>query len=169
MDEMTIGLAENQSAKERLEGSSAREAARFRRNFLMLAAMVVIGGCVNVRPGRSDPLRLEIDDLVRGLEQGLRRGGWMSVERYFSDDYHSTLTDVRERLDDRKQREFAVDWLLRVSRVLPQENRVSVSIRWSHRWNDLKGKPQKREGDSELILRRERGELRILDIRGNML
>ena len=129
----------------------------------------MISGCINVRPGRLDPLREEVDELVRGLEQGLRRGGWMSVERYFSDDYHSTLTDVRERLDDRKRREFAADWLLRVNRVLTQDKRVSVSVRWSHRWNDLKGKPQKREGESELILRRERGELRILDVRGNML
>jgi len=142
---------------------------RQRRNLLLAAAMIAMGGCVNVRPGRLDPLRAEVDELVRSLEDGLRRGGWMSVERYFSDDYHSTLTGIRERLDDRKRREFAADWLLRVNRVLTQDKRVSVSVRWSHRWNDLKGKPQKREGESELILQRERGELRILDIRGNML
>lgn len=160
---------------ERLENRSTAQAplplpaAGRRRQFLLAAAAFAVGGCVNVRPGRADPLRDEVDDLVRGLEDGLRRGGWTSVARYFSDDPHGTLADIRDRIDDRRRREFAVDWSLRVGRVLSQEHRVSVSLRWSHRWNDLKGKAQKREGESELLLRRERGELRIVDIRGNML
>ncbi len=143
--------------------------AGLRRKLLLATAALAVGGCVTVRPGRPDPLRDEVDDLVRGLEDGLRRGGWISVARYFSDDLNGTLADIRDRIDDRRQREFAVDWSLRIGRILTQEKRVSVSLRWSHRWNDIKGKPQKREGESELLLNREQGELRIVDIRGNML
>jgi hypothetical protein len=166
---MTDEKLDNGNSARSGTSSHSQAPLRLRRSFLLAATMIAVGGCVTVRPGRLDPLREEADELVRGLEQGLRRGGWMSVERYFSDDHHSTLTDIRERLDDRRRREFAADWLLRVNRVLTQDKRVSVSVRWSHRWNDLKGKPQKREGESELLLQRERGELRILDIRGNML
>jgi len=166
---MTDETLDDCSKAHRGECSHPHDPVPLRRSFLILATTIIMSGCINVRPGRLDPLREEVDELVRGLEQGLRRGGWMSVERYFSDDYQSTLTDIRERLDDRKRQEFAADWLLRVIRVLTQDKRVSVAVRWSHRWNDLKGKPQKREGESELILRRERGELRIVDIRGNML
>lgn len=142
---------------------------RLRRRLLLATAAFAVGGCVTVRPGRPDPLRDEVDSLVKGLEDGLRRGGWISVARYFSDDLNGTLADIRDRIDDRRQREFAVDWSLRIGRILTQEKRVSVSLRWSHRWNDIKGKPQKREGESELLLNREQGELRIVDIRGNML
>jgi hypothetical protein len=149
--------------------SQSEPAFRSRRGFILVASAIMISGCVNFPLGRLDPLRQEVDELVRGLELGLRRGGWMSVERYFSDDYHSTLTDIRERLDDRRRKEFAADWRLQVSRILTQDKRVIASVRWSHRWNDLKGKPQKRNGDSELILRHEQGELRILDIRGGMI
>ncbi len=149
--------------------SSQDTHAGMRRKLLLATAALAVGGCVTVRPGRPDPLRDEVDDLVRGLEDGLRRGGWISVARYFTDDLNGTLADIRDRIDDRRQREFAVDWSLRIGRILTQEKRVSVSLRWSHRWNDVKGKPQKREGESELLLLRERGELRIVDIRGNML
>lgn len=155
------------------ERSSMADPAPSRRRFLFAAGaatLVVTSGCgVNVRPGRPDPVRAEVDELVSGLERGLRSGGWMAVERYFSDDYHSTMSGIRERLDDRRHREFAPDWRLLVNRVLTQDKRVSVSLQWWYRWNDLKGKPHKKEGQSELLLRRERGELRIAEIRGNML
>ena len=166
---MTDEKLENLSSSQQVPPSLLQAASGLRRKFLLAAAAVALGGCVNVRPRERDPLRDEVDDLVRGLEDGLRRGGWSSVARYFSDDPNGTLADIRDRIDDRRRREFAVDWSLRVGRVLSQEKRVSVSLRWSHRWNDLKGNPQKREGEAELLLRRERGELRIVDIRGNML
>ena len=171
---MAGSMIENCRQQSTDKTSSMAEQATSRRRFLFAAGaatLVVASGCdgVNVRPGRPDPVRAEVDELVSGLERGLRSGGWMAVERYFSDDYHSTMSGIRERLDDRRQREFAPDWRLLVNRVLTQDKRVSVSLHWSHRWNDLKGKPQKRDGQSELLLRRERGELRIVDIRGNML
>jgi len=166
---MTDQKLKNYSANQTGIPSPLRAASSLRRKLLLAAAAITVGGCVNVRPRERDPLRDEVDELVRGLEDGLRRGGWTSVARYFSDDSYGTLADIRDRIDDRRRRESAVDWSLRVGRVLAQDKRVSVSLRWSHRWNDLKGKPQKRDGESELLLRRERGELRIVDIRGNML
>lgn len=148
---------------------AAEQPAGSRRKFLLLASLTVIAGCVSVRPGRPDQQRNEVDELIRNLESGLRRGGWSAVEDYFAEDLPGTLADIRDRIDDRRQREFATDWLLHTNRILAQDKHLIVSVRWHHRWNDLNGKPHKRAGESELILRHESGRLRIVDIRGNML
>lgn len=155
---------------QRDHGTTKPSPSKLRRNLLLVASLSALSACASIRPGRPDPVRAEVEELFRQFELGLRHGSWSSVSDYFSDDPHGTLADIRERIDDRKRREFAADWLLRVNQILAQDKQISVSVRWLHRWNDLKGKPHKRDGTSEFILRRDKNkQLRIVDIRGNML
>lgn len=143
-----------------------------RRRLLQLAcgvALAGLAGCAaSVQPGAPDPLRNEVQRLVSGVESGLRSGGWGSVERYFSDDYRGNLSDLEDRFNDRRRQRRAADAQLQINRILTQDKLVSVSLHWLQRWTDLQGKPQKAEGMAELILRREGGELRIVDQRGNL-
>lgn len=137
-----------------------------RRMLGLFVGTLTLAGCgAEIRPGRPDPLRAEVQDLVNELERSLRFGGWSAIEPYFSPDYRGYLNDLREHFDNQRRHKLAFDVQLLINRILQQENLVNVSVSWWQRWNDLKGKPQKANGTSELILRRENGKLRIIDIR----
>ncbi len=132
---------------------------------LFVSSLMLTACGAEIRPGRPDPLRAEVQDLVSELERSLRFGGWSAVEHYFSSDYRGYLNDLREHFDNQRRHKLAFDVQLMINRILQQENLINVSVSWWQRWNDLQGKPHKANGTSELILRRERGELRIIDIR----
>ncbi len=141
------------------------------RRRLLLAgagiALIAFNSCaMTIQPGSPDPLREDVQRLVSGLESGLRFGGWRAVERYFSDDYRSSLSDLEDRFDSYRTQRRATDCLIRINRILKQDKLVSVDVHWQQRWTDLQGKPQRAEGNSELILRQEGNELRIIELRG---
>lgn len=133
---------------------------------MFAGALAFLAGCAEVQAGRPDPLRNEVQLLVSGLERGLRAGGWSAVERYYSEDFRGNLSDLQDRFDDRRRNERSADWMLIINRILTQDKLINVAVRWNHRWTDVKGAPHKSEGVSELILRREAGELRIVQVSG---
>lgn len=133
---------------------------------LSIGALVMMTGCAEVRAAKPDPLRSEVQQLVSGLERGLRAGGWSAVERYYSDDFRGNTSDLQDHFDDRRRNERSADWMLTINRILSQDKLINVAVRWNHRWTDAKGLPHKSDGVSELILRREAGELRIVQQSG---
>jgi len=138
-----------------------------RRAILFAATLAFVAGCAEVQAGKPDPLRNDVQLLVAGLERGLRAGGWSAVERYYSDDFRGNLSDLQDRFDDRRRNERSADWMLTINRILTQDKLINVAVRWNHRWTDIKGMPHKADGVSELILRREAGELRIVQMHGS--
>lgn len=143
------------------------------RRRLLLAggsiALVAFNSCaMTIEPGSPDPLRNDVQRVVSGLENGLRMGGWSALERYFSDDFRNSLSDLEDRFDAYRTQRRAPDCQIRINRILTQDKLVSVNVQWLQRWTDRQGKPQRAEGNSELILRREGNELRIIDVRGGL-
>ena len=59
---------------------------------LFVSSLMLTACGAEIRPGRPDPLRAEVQDLVSELERSLRFGGWSAVEHYFSSDYRGYLT-----------------------------------------------------------------------------
>lgn len=142
-----------------------------RRYFLataMQAVLLPLAACMEVRPGSPDPLRSEVQQLVAGLERGLRAGGWQSVENYYSEDYRGNLGDLEDRFEHRRRNELSADWMLGINSILPQDKLILVTLRWNHRWTDKSGKPNKADGVAELVLHRVGGDLRIVQSRGGI-
>lgn len=141
-----------------------------RRLFLVAlgsSVLLPVIGCAGLQPGKPEPLRSEVQQLVSGLERGLRAGGWSAVERYYSEEYRGNISDLQDHFDERRRNERSADWMLIINRILTQDKLVNVAVRWNHRWTDAKGQPHKSEGVTELILRREAGELRIAQMGGS--
>ena len=106
---------------------------------------------------------------MRDLEQGLRSQNWSRVERFFSAETYGGSGEIRNRIEDgwRNQRLLQLQFI--VNRVLERDGLLNAQVRWNKSWVDAAGKPQKKSGVSEFILRPQGESFHILSVAGDAL
>ncbi|MDD5389397.1 MAG: hypothetical protein PHD37_08630 [Gallionellaceae bacterium] len=132
--------------------------------------LISLAGCASDRSDLLEQQRHEqIDRNLEGLKQGLRAGTWSKVERFFSPAYQEGYGELRDRLEARFRDEQIIDLQFTINRILENDGLLNVQVRWHKAWVDRGGKPGKREGVSEFILRQRGESYRILNILGDHL
>ena len=131
----------------------------------LLALALAFSGC-GMQPGpyrETDRDRVGAD--LRELERGLQTREWNRVERFFGSEFSGGVAEIRNRIEDRRERVVQLQFI--VNRVLERDGLLNAQVRWNKSFLDTAGRPQKRSGVSEFILKPQGEGFRILSIAGD--
>lgn len=110
-----------------------------------------------------------VGEELRDFERALRSRNLQRVESFFSSETHGGPIEIRNRIEDSWRRERLVQLQFIVNRVGERDGLFNVQAKWNKSYLDNAGKPQKKSGVSEFILKPEGESFRILNISGDPL
>lgn len=133
---------------------------------VLLAMVAVLSACAAIS-GRGSSQKPAVTQQLQDLEQKLKLETWDKVQDFFSSGYYGGYEELRSRLENRWRDEDLVAIEFIVNKVLESDGQLNASVRWHMSYLDRQGKPGKRSGDSEILLKPAGDSYRILNIKGD--
>ena len=110
-----------------------------------------------------------VGEELRDFERALRSRNSQRVESFFSSETYGGPVEIRNRIEDSWRNERLLQIQFIVNRVQERDGLLNAQVRWNKSYLDNAGKPQKKSGVSEFILKPQGESFRILSISGDPL
>ena len=134
----------------------------------LILFIVSLAACAGTSgPGINDNRGPAVEKQLKDLEQGLKLETWSKVRDFFAPGYYQGYGELRQRLENRWRNEDLVDIRFTVNKVLASDGLLNASVRWQMSYLDRRGKPHRRAGESEILLKPAGDGFRILQVKGD--
>jgi hypothetical protein len=143
------------------------------RVFLIVVLVSLIALTSNAGPAqvgeKDEDLRRATKAVFRETKEAMEGEEYDKVHKFLSVHYFKDYGETRDRVDRRWRRRKMLDLDFTINRILTsQEGYLNVQVSWREKYLDAKGRPQKANGQSEIILKpTRRGSYKILDVKGD--
>ncbi len=134
--------------------------------FIIMLMTAILIGCAASQSTPASKKRT-VKTHLSNLKEGLKLETWDNIRRFFSSDYYEGYQELRDRIESRWAGEDLIDIQFIVDRVLESDGLLNAKVRWHKSFLDNTGKPRKKSGVSEIILKPKKNSFRILSIKGD--
>ena len=137
---------------------------------VIISSFALTSYAVSAQVGkRNEDLRKASKAVFKETEEALKGEEYDKVHKFLSRNYFKGYGETRDRVDRRWRRRKLLDLDFTIDRILKSnEGYLNVQVSWREKFLDVKGRPQKSRGKSEIILEPTRkGSYKILDVKGD--